>query len=94
MALTNCQECNKEVASDANKCPNCGHPFKNEEMIIKKPIPARNYGWGTFIYLMILLAGLFMLFEGKLIGLLLLIIGLGLVIGSYMSWAKTGKKIK
>ena len=95
MALVNCPECNKEIANDAQQCPNCGHPFNNEEIVVKKqPIPARNYGWGTFLYLIIILAGLFMLFEGKLTGLILLIIGVGLVIGRYMLWAQTDKKIR
>ena len=34
--LIRCPECNKEISSEANCCPNCGYPIKNtiEDSII------------------------------------------------------------
>ena len=33
MALIKCSECQKEVSSDAIKCPNCGNPINSENPI-------------------------------------------------------------
>ncbi|KTD61855.1 zinc ribbon domain-containing protein [Legionella spiritensis] len=95
MAMVGCPQCKKSIASDALECPHCGHPLRKQDVEIEqKPTPARNYGWGTFIYLLLIVAGLFMLFEGRLTGLILLIIGALLIIGRYKLWGQTGKKIR
>jgi len=95
MALESCPECNESVSSDARECPHCGHPLGTQEVeVAQKQAPARNYGWGSFIYFLIIIAGLFMLFEGRLTGLILLIVGILLVIGRYKLWSHSGKKIR
>lgn len=37
MALTQCPECGKEVSSEAESCPNCGHPIRVASASKKKP---------------------------------------------------------
>ncbi len=95
MPLVNCPECGNSIAADAQECPHCGHLLKKQKVEIQQPLPpARNYGWGSFLYVLIIIAGLFMLFEGRLAGLLLLILGILLIIGRYKLWAHIGKRIK
>lgn len=36
MALINCPECNHEVSDKAKACPNCGHPFESQPVIVIK----------------------------------------------------------
>lgn len=40
MALINCAECNKQISSNADACPNCGHPTGSvRKETVVRPVP-------------------------------------------------------
>jgi len=96
MSLTNCPECQEPISSEAQNCPHCGFPLQQYtvQKIEKTERAYSVYGWGTFIYFLIMVAGLFMLFEGRLFGIVLLLIGFLLLIARFKLWSHIGKKIK
>ncbi len=96
MSLTNCPECQEPISSEAQSCPHCGFPTQqnNVQKIEKTERTYSIHGWGTFIYFLIAVAGLFMLFEGRIFGMVLLLIGVLLIVGRFMPWSHIGKKIK
>ena len=59
MALVECQECGKEISSEAVSCPQCGYPLT---VSIEKRAPV---GWGFRILFggLVLIAGLLILYS-------------------------------
>ena len=57
MALINCAECRKEISSEAQACPQCGHPiattFQNEfkKALVQQAVAQqqKKVGCGTFL---------------------------------------------
>jgi len=64
MGLINCRECDKEISSEALKCPNCGCPTRaTEEIIRRNKENNKKVFWGC----MCILALLIIIVEGSII---------------------------
>ena len=51
MASINCENCGKEISSEAAACPQCGHP--NKVQPAPAPAPRRGMGCGTGLLLIV-----------------------------------------
>lgn len=52
MSLIKCPECNKEISSEAESCPNCGYVIKAKKQVLKNPYYA-GFKTGVFILMII-----------------------------------------
>jgi uncharacterized membrane protein YvbJ len=62
MALISCPSCSKEVSTEAEACPSCGHPIKGKTVIVHNHVSAASaassgggFGCLSFIGLVVLI---------------------------------------
>ncbi len=88
MSLIPCPECEHEVSTKADHCPHCGFPIT-----VKAPIE-NTYGIVTFIYVIMLAAGVALAYEGEWIGYLFIFISVVLLVAKYKLWEQINVKLK
>lgn len=87
MSLIECKECSKKISHTVESCPHCG------VLINGKSILTKDLGFGGFIYVLLIMLGLFMVFYRftDLIGWFFILSGVILLLIRLKLWVGIGK---